>query len=608
MKMKKLTLFIMFFAIGYTSYAQLFVKNGSYLFNNDNVVFVKQDVNLETNSNFYLRNKAQLVQGSTGVSTNSGEGKLSVFQEGTSNAFVYNYWCSPVGVASGAAGNTDFGILLLNRPTTLATSTPITTTSYNGTTSSSSLVVAKHWIWKYLVSATYDPAGTGWIHVQDAQTVVSGQGFTMKGVTGDDATNPGELVANNPTTALPLIKDNQRYDFRGRPNDGNITVNVDVAKFTLTGNPYPSAMNVSAFLLNASSSNSTGVAYYWEQNKTDSSHNLADYHGGYGTFSPVSLISNGVYVPATFDTYNGNGTVNTTGSSSGLVIERKFAPVGQGFMIEGSAFGSVLIKNAYREYVKEDSGLSQFERSAVSNTSNQAVNTTTNQVPHLRFDISLNNQNTRQLALILIPEATDLVDKGIDAKSPAENTLPNDAYYTLDNGEYIIQGVSFDVNKRIKIGVKSGANVPFSFKLSHVINFDQNQDVYIYDGLTQTYHDIKNGVYNVVLPGGTINNRFEITFTASALNTVVNIEENFGVYQNNDFQSLTIQNPKMLDVRSISLFDITGKVIFAEEKLQTENEYKFPTSNLSDGVYIVNLVTTDNQKLSHKIIIKNSKK
>jgi len=601
MKMKKLTLFILFFAIGNTSYAQLFVKNGSYLFNNDNVVFVKQDVNLETNSNFYLRNKAQLVQGSTGISTNSGEGKLSVFQEGTSNAFVYNYWCSPVGVASGAAGNTDFGILLLNRPTASATSTPITTTSYNGTTSSSSLVVAKYWIWKYLVSATYDPSGTGWIHVQDAQTIVTGQGFTMKGVTGTDVTNVGESTTNN-------AGNNQRYDFRGRPNDGDITVNVDASKFTLTGNPYPSAMNVSAFLLNASSSNCTGVAYYWEQNKTDSSHNLADYHGGYGTYAPVSAPYTGVYVPATFDTYNGNGTVNTTGSSSGLVIERKYAPVGQGFMIEGSAFGSVLINNSYREYVKEDSGLSQFERSAVSNTSNQVANTTTNQVPHLRFDISLNNQNTRQLALILIPEATDLVDKGIDAKSPAENTLPNDVYFTLDNGEYIIQGVPFDVNKRIKIGVKSGANVPFSFKLSHVINFDQNQDVYIYDGLTQTYHDIKNGVYNVVLPGGTINNRFEITFTASALNTVVNIEENFGVYQNNDFQSLTIQNPKMLDVRSISLFDITGKVIFAKEKLQTENEYKFPTSNLSDGVYIVNLVTTDNQKLSHKIIIKNSKR
>ena len=70
MKMKKLTLLLVFFVFGYTGYSQLFVKNGSYIYNNNQVVFVKQDINLETNSNFYLRNQAQLVQGKTGVSAN----------------------------------------------------------------------------------------------------------------------------------------------------------------------------------------------------------------------------------------------------------------------------------------------------------------------------------------------------------------------------------------------------------------------------------------------------------------------------------------------------------------------------------------------------------
>jgi len=597
MNMKKITLFIVFFVLGYSSYSQLFVKDGSYIYNNDNVFFVKEDVNLETNSNFYLRNQAQLVQGKFGVSANTGEGKLSVYQEGTSNAFVYNYWCSPVGAATGLPGNTNFGILLLNRPTTVTASDVITTTSYNGSTSSSSLVVAKYWVWKYLTSNTYDPGGTGWIHVQDTQTLEPGQGFTMKGVSGTDVTTTGEATSNNPGN-------NQRYDFRGRPNDGDITVNVDDATYTLTGNPYPSAMNVSAFLLDVSSSDCTGVAYYWEQNKTDNSHNLVDYHGGYGTYAPISTPYTGIYVPATFDTYNGNGSLNTTGSSSGLVIERKYAPIGQGFMIEGQATGSVVLKNEYREYVKEGSGLSQFEKNAA------VQNTTTNsaQVPHIRFDISLNNLNTRQLGLVLIPQATDGVDRGIDAKSPADDALPNDVYFFLDNDKYVIEGVPFDVNKRIKVGVKSAPNTSFNFKVSHVINFDQNQNVYVYDGLTQTYHDIKNGNYDVILPGGTINDRFEITFTASVLNTVVNMEESFAIYQNNETQTLLIENPTLLDMRSVSLFDITGKVIFGKEKLGLENKYEFPTSGISDGVYIVKLVTNDSQSLSHKIIVKNTRK
>ncbi len=589
----------MFFVFVHSSYSQLFVKDGSYIYNNDNVVFVKQDVNLETNSNLYLRNQAQLVQGKTGVSANSGEGKVSVFQEGTSNSYVYNYWCSPVGVATGAAGNTDFGILLMNRPTSVTASNAITTTAYDGSSSTSSLVVAKYWIWKYLSANGYNLGGpNGWIHVQDAQTLLPGEGFTMKGVSGTDTTliTTESTQANNPGN-------NQRYDFRGRPNDGDITVEVGEDDFTLTGNPYPSALNVSAFLLDPANSACNGIAYYWEQNKTDNSHYLVDYHGGYGTYAPISFPYTGIYIPATFDTYNGDGSLNTTGSSSGLVIERKYAPIGQGFMVFGAADGTITLKNEYREYVKEGSGLSQFEKVA-----SPQVTTTTNQVPHMRFDISLNNQNTRQIGLVLIPQATDGVDRGIDAKSPAEDTLPNDAYFFLDNDKYVVEGIPFDVNKRIKVGVKSAANVPFNFKLSHVINFDQNQNVYLYDGLTQTYHDIKNGNYDVILPGGTINDRFEITFTASALNTAVNLEESFAIYQNNDTQTLRVENPTLLDIRSVSLFDVTGKVIFGKEKLGVENEYEFSTSGISDGVYIVKMVTSDSQSLSHKIIVENNKK
>ena len=110
------------------------------------------------------------------------------------------------------------------------------------------------------------------------------------------------------------------------------------------------------------------------------------------------------------------------------------------------------------------------------------------------------------------------------------------------------------------------------------------------------------------MSGGTINNRFEITFTTTALNTDVNFENYFGIYQNNDFQMLTIENPKLIDVQLVSLYDISGKIIFTKEKLGTENEYKFSTSSLSDGVYIVKLLSKDNQSLSHKVIVKNSDK
>ena len=72
----------------------------SYVYVNNEILFVTKGINLEKNNNssteasIYLRSKAQLLQGDD--IDNSGDGYLSVFQEGTSNAFDYNYWGMPV--------------------------------------------------------------------------------------------------------------------------------------------------------------------------------------------------------------------------------------------------------------------------------------------------------------------------------------------------------------------------------------------------------------------------------------------------------------------------------------------------------------------------------
>ena len=63
--------------------AQLSVRNDSYIFVNDEIVFVEDYINLEeSTTKLYLRNEGQLVQGS-GSTGNSGIGELSVQQDGT---------------------------------------------------------------------------------------------------------------------------------------------------------------------------------------------------------------------------------------------------------------------------------------------------------------------------------------------------------------------------------------------------------------------------------------------------------------------------------------------------------------------------------------------
>lgn len=238
--MKRILLSTLGLISSFTVFSQLYVSPNSYVFVNDQYMYVKQDVNLQNNGNVFLRNTSQLLQGGTGAGANAGAGDLSVFQEGTVNNFQYNYWCSPVGAPLAAAGNNPFGITRLYRPTGLTASTAATilpTSNYNGT--SNPLAIAPYWIWKFITSSTY----AQWVSVGSASTINVGEGFTMKGTSGTDNTiaQLAENVQNNTGSR-------QRYDFRGKPNDGTISAPVSNGNFTLVGNPYPSAVDLNMYL------------------------------------------------------------------------------------------------------------------------------------------------------------------------------------------------------------------------------------------------------------------------------------------------------------------------------------------------------------------------
>src|SRR5690606_24988045 len=110
----------------------------------------------------------------------------------------------------------------------------------------------------------------------------------------------------------------------------------------------------------------------------------------------------------------------------------------------------------------------------------------------------LNNEFTKQIALVFTPEATDGIDPGIDAASFTSD-VPNDAYFFLGEAEYTIQGIAFDTSKRIPLGVKSSDGAVLKFYIADKVNFDKNQDIFIYDALDGNYHSIKNGEYQVTM-------------------------------------------------------------------------------------------------------------
>ena len=98
-----------------------------------------------------------------------------------------------------------------------------------------------------------------------------------------------------------------------------------------------------------------------------------------------------------------------------------------------------------------------------------------------------------------------------------------------------------------------------------------------------------------------------MTFQGNQLENIENIKNDFVIVQNNTTEMLTVSNPNLLNVRSVTLFDLTGKRIFEKEKFAIQEIYQFSTNGLSEAVYLVELLTADNRKIGQKIMISNNK-
>jgi hypothetical protein len=106
-------------------------------------------------------------------------------------------------------------------------------------------------------------------------------------------------------------------------------------------------------------------------------------------------------------------------------------------------------------------------------------------------------------------KATDAIDYG-DATS--FDNLPNDIYFSTNGWKLIIQGVGyFDVAASYH-WCKTNAAGEVQFLIDELENFDPNQPIYIYDNETDTYYDIRDKAYEVILPQGENKTRFSLRF------------------------------------------------------------------------------------------------
>lgn len=120
-------------------------------------------------------------------------------------------------------------------------------------------------------------------------------------------------------------------------------------------------------------------------------------------------------------------------------------------------------------------------------------------------------------------------------------------------------------------------------------------------------YDLKAGDATLQLPVGMIDDRFQIVFQdlSTLSNDEISVQDQFNVVQNNNAGELTVFNPNQQDVAHVALYDLGGKLIFNESENNNNSKFVYNTDQLSTGIYIVRITTTDANQAAVKVSVNN---
>ncbi|WP_123812145.1 LamG-like jellyroll fold domain-containing protein [Mangrovimonas sp. DI 80] len=511
-------------------------------------------------------------------------------QQGTYNLYNYNYWSSPVSpINSGLNSDYSVGEVLLDG-TDSANPKTITWTSERDASPTSPITMSSRWIYKFNGAAnTYSI----WSRVGNTGNIETGIGYTMKG----SGTSNGY----------------QNYVFKGIPHNGLIENPLAANDEIFLGNPYPSAMDVEEFIkdnipgpnANPGSSNAIdGTLQFWIHYNTNDSHNLEEYEGGFALYN---LLDEGV--PPISSQYVTTDGFWISGLGSSDLKPGLFIPVGQGFVstaVEEGMGGNVKFENDQRFFKREaNPNESIFLRQA--NSQEQQSQNSSSLPKKILLGAKTPEGSLRTLLLGFVTDAivTDGYDYGYDARN--RDSYPSDISWSINEEPFVIQGVGeFDSSKQYPFIVKIATAGTIEISLMELKNFQEDIDVYIYDSLLGTYSQINNISFQTILNEGEYIDRFYITFQDSnALSLEELNKEKIMINYFNSTHDIYIKTSENIKVKQVYLINTIGQTVKAWNMTNTpkmSNELRIPVSKISEGSYLVKLVT-EQGSYNKKLII-----
>lgn len=419
----------------------------------------------------------------------------------------------------------------------------------------------------------FDPVNNGWVSIlYGAQAMEAGKGYIVRAPQGWAVDNASSGVYS--------------AAFNGTPNNGVIpaTIEKGAGTFNLIGNPYPSAIDVDAFLTDpANTGIINGTVYLW-------THNTA-----ISAAIPGNAILN--YTADDYAKYNLTGGVRTaTSAATGGTLPLGIIASGQGFFIEaatGLANGSYTVNFNNSMRIVGDNN--NFYRTSQPGTATPAL-----EKNRLWVIISNTEGAYNQTLIGYITNATNGPDALFDGKPWATANVVS--LYSVNGADtYSIQGraLPFSAADVVPLGYRTTIAGNFTLSLEDFDGLFQSQNIYLLDKSNNMIQDLKAGSYSFSSATGTFNDRFEIHYTNSSLGIHHNGEASFTAYAADGRINVNASG----EIKSLAVFDIVGREVFRSGTIAAA-AFQTQPLNLQQQALIVKATLEDGSVISRKVLLR----
>jgi hypothetical protein len=351
------------------------------------------------------------------------------------------------------------------------------------------------------------------------------------------------LTTNTPTATPTVLR------ATGNLHTGNFspTLNQTAEGFSFVGNPYQATVDIKA-VLNAATNMNNGVVYYWDP----------------------TLNARGGYVTRTLGT--------TSENTPAISNFNEFLQPGQAVFVKKlntSSAASMTFTENNKSIGNAAAGVFR-----TANTSAYGL---------LRVNLQANTNNQWQTIEGTLALFNDNYSWNVTSEDATKMTnLDEEVSFVQNNTNLAIalqNNPSATSELPIKIDKMRHANYQWKFELD---NYD-GATPYLFDMLNNSYTQINNGTVVPFTADANTTNRFKIVFQNAVLSNAT-FQNTLAIYPNPAKAGASFYVEGISEA-TVTVSNLLGQTVPVQTKSQGTTLQVTPNTNLSQGVYLVNITT-----------------